>query len=56
MNTPDEEPMEKYGVDEGTNQEELEKKAGKGCPECGKPAVRHGNVLACPDHGTEPFE
>lgn len=46
--------MEKYGVDE--SQAENEKKASQGCPECGAKAERHGNVLACPKHGTEPFE
>lgn len=48
--------MEKYGVDENVNQEQLEKKAAKGCPECGKAPSRHGSVLICPDHGSEPFE
>lgn len=49
--------MEKYGVDERVDdQEELEKKASKGCPICGRPAARQGNVLLCPEHGTEPFE
>ena len=46
--------MEKYGVDE--QQAENEKRASDGCPECGRKAERHGNVLACPVHGTEPFE
>lgn len=46
--------MEKYGVDE--TGEELEKKAAQGCPLCGAKAEKHGNVLACPTHGTEPFE
>ena len=46
--------MEKYGVDEAAA--DNEKKASDGCPVCGKPAERHGNVLACPTHGTEPFE
>ncbi len=48
--------MEKYGVDEGTDQENLEKKAAAGCPVCGKKPVRHGGILMCPDHGSEPFE
>ena len=48
--------MEKYAVEEGASQEQLEKVAAKGCPQCGKPPVRHGNVLMCPDHGSEPFE
>lgn len=48
--------VEKYGVDEGVDQERLEKEAAAGCPECGQKPVRHGKVLACPTHGTEPFE
>jgi nucleoid DNA-binding protein len=47
--------MEKYGVDENVG-EDLEKKAAAGCPVCGKKPVRQGNVLLCPDHGSEPFE
>lgn len=48
--------MEKYGVDENINQEQLEKKAAQGCPECGSKLTKHGSVLVCPKHGTEPFE
>jgi len=49
--------MEKYGVDEGVeDQEALEKKAAAGCPICGKKPARQGTILLCPDHGTEPFE
>jgi hypothetical protein len=48
--------MDKFGVDEGVNQEELEKAATDGCPVCGKKPTRHGNVLLCPVHGSEPFE
>lgn len=50
--------MEKYGVDEntGTNQEQLEKQAAKGCPECGSELTKHGSVLLCPKHGSAPFE
>ena len=47
--------MEKYGVDE-TVDERLEKQAAQGCPACGKKPVRHGRVLMCPEHGSEPFE
>lgn len=50
------EEMAKYGVDESVNQERLEKKAAEGCPECGAKPSRHGNVLICPAHGSEPFE
>lgn len=48
--------MKKYGVNEGVDQEQLEKVAAQGCPECGKKPIRQGNVLLCPDHGSEPFE
>jgi hypothetical protein len=48
--------MEKLGVDETVDQETLEKKASQGCPECGKVLEKHGSVLKCPVHGTEPFE
>jgi nucleoid DNA-binding protein len=48
--------MEKLGVDEGVNTEQLEKAAAEGCPECGRPVQRHGNVMVCPVHGSEPFE
>jgi hypothetical protein len=48
--------MDKFGVDEGVNQEELEKRASEGCPVCGKKPIRQGNVLLCPDHGSEPWE
>jgi hypothetical protein len=46
--------MEKYGVDERA--EALEKRAGEGCPECGRAPERHGRVLVCPEHGSAPFE
>lgn len=46
--------MEKFGVDEA--HADNEKVAADGCPECGAKVERHGNVLACPTHGTEPFE
>ena len=26
------------------------------CPLCGKPATRSGQVLKCPEHGSEPWE
>lgn len=51
------EGMSKFGVDESIqDQEALEKFASKGCPECGRAITKHGSVLACPEHGTEPFE
>lgn len=46
--------MDKLGVDETGS--ENEKKASEGCPKCGSKVERHGNVLACPKCGTEPFE
>jgi len=48
--------MEKLGVVEGTDQEILEKKAAEGCPVCGEKLIKHGSVIQCPKHGTEPFE
>jgi len=54
-NMPEEE-MSKFGVDEGIDQEKLEKQAAKGCPECGAELTKHGSVLICPKHGSEPFE
>ena len=48
--------MNKYGVDEGVDQESLEKKAAEGCPHCGSKLEKHGQVLLCPKHGSEPFE
>jgi hypothetical protein len=48
--------MDKLGVDENVDGEDLEKKATDGCPKCGAKPERHGNVLVCPNHGSEPFE
>ncbi len=48
------EGMTKLGVDE--TQKDPQKVATEGCPECGKKLVKHGNVVLCPDHGSEPFE
>lgn len=50
------EGMTKYAVDEGHDSAALEKAAANGCPICAAPVTKHGNVLACPTHGTEPFE
>lgn len=51
------EHMDKYAVDTGAgDQEKLEKQAAAGCPECGQKLEKQGKVLACPTHGTEPFE
>jgi transcription initiation factor IIE alpha subunit len=51
-----EEHMDKYAVDESVDQESLEKKAAGGCPACGSKLEKHGHVLMCPKHGSEPFE
>jgi hypothetical protein len=48
--------MEKLGVVETVDQEELEKRAAHGCPVCGSQLEKLGHVLSCPKHGTEPFE
>lgn len=58
MTDPKEEGMSKFGVDEGTNAEALEKRAAAGCPVdgCGKTPERHGTTLMCPTHGSEPWE
>lgn len=48
--------MEKLGVDEQVDQEELEKQATDGCPACGAKPVVHGRILICPNCGSEPFE
>ena len=48
--------MEKFGVDEGKNDEQQEKQAAGGCPKCGAKVERHGSTLVCPNCGTEPFE
>lgn len=50
------EGMTKYAVNESIDQDKLEKAASQGCPLCAAPLVKHGRVLACPTHGTEPFE
>jgi len=48
--------MEKYAVVEAGDQEALEKVAAQGCPLCGSSLDKHGMVLWCPKHGTQPFE
>lgn len=52
----DNEDLEKYAVDETVPQEQLEKAAAEGCPMCGRKPSKHGSVLLCPEHGSEPFE
>lgn len=48
--------MQKFGVDESQDQNLLEKAAAEGCPLCGSAVQKHGDILICPKHGTEPFE
>ena len=48
--------MNKFGVDERQNDEQLEKRASEQCPKCGGKITRHGNVLICENCGTAPFE
>lgn len=48
--------MEKYAVEEGQDQDAIEKAASQGCPVCGRAVERHGDVVLCPVHGSEPFE
>lgn len=50
--------MDKYGVDTSTGKddEQLEKEAAKGCPECGSELTKLGSVVTCPKCGTAPFE
>lgn len=49
--------MDKFGVNEGVDQAQLEKTAAQGCPKCGSGKVQvHGTILMCPNCGSEPFE
>ena len=48
------EGMDKLGVDETSK--DLSKVAAENCPECGAKLEKHGSVVVCPKHGTEPFE
>jgi uncharacterized Zn finger protein (UPF0148 family) len=49
--------MQKYGVDETPS---LNRKYGETdldvCPLCGARLQKHGHVVLCPTHGSEPFE
>jgi len=52
----EDEGMSKFGVDETpTFNEKLGSKTAR-CPVCGSKCDRHGDILVCPVHGTEPFE
>ena len=52
--------MDKYGVDQDTGLNEENKKTSSDktgvCPWCGTPVLKHGSVVLCPKHGSEPFE
>lgn len=53
----EDEGMDKFAVDESVGSSEaLEKRASKGCPVCGRQLAKHGSVLLCPVHGSEPLE
>lgn len=56
MEKKSDEGMTKLGVSERLDEEKMEKAAAKGCPICAATCTRHGNILSCPTHGTEPFE
>ena len=48
--------MDKFGVVQDVNDEEMEKASSQGCPKCGSKVQKHGSTLMCPKCGTEPFE
>jgi len=48
--------MEKYGVEEKSEDETKTATERAKCPKCGKLVEKHGNVTLCPDCGSEPFE
>jgi len=48
--------MEKFGVDEEPDPKQKKASEHNVCPTCGKPVIRHGKLLFCPVHGSEPFE
>ena len=54
MNENKDEELTKLGVDETSK--DLNKEAAESCPECGAKLEKHGSVVVCPKHGTEPFE
>lgn len=58
MSKHEDEGMNKFGVDQtsGLDSRAMEKRAAEGCPTCGKALIKHGSVLLCPTHGSEPFE
>ena len=48
--------MDKLGVDESLLSDDKTATNTDACPWCGAKLERHGNLLVCPTHGTEPFE
>lgn len=51
------EGMEKFGVAEDDElKKEAQKHGSPTCPVCGRRATKHGLLLICPVHGSEPFE
>jgi len=53
---PEQEGMDKFGVDESIDQKKMGKQASEGCPKCGATPKRLGQLLMCPNCGSEPFE
>ena len=48
--------MYKYGVLTNNSGKTKTASDSKYCPKCGNIAKKHGEVLKCDIHGTEPFE
>lgn len=48
------ETMDKYAVEETRSEKQASVSAE--CPWCGATLLKHGSVLLCPNHGSEPFE
>ena len=50
--------MEKFGVDQEKPKTATTTNPADPilCPVCGTEVVKQGNVLLCPEHGSEPFE
>lgn len=46
--------MDKYAVEETRSTKQASMSAE--CPWCGATLLKHGSVLLCPKHGSEPFE
>ncbi len=48
--------MDKYGVDESSASGKKLASDVAYCPLCGAELKRHGSIVLCPTHGSEPFE